>query len=326
MQLPGKPQTAQHRIPLVGADSISARGPCGGAGSRGRINPAPTNKFYVLGQPGRPRPRVIATSVEDDACIVPGTSRCRGAPGRDLRPKSRRCAAVGLRNAPAGGINPAPTNLPKRPVKPDGHGHPGGRRAGCPHPAGPCGGADTRGRIWNPPLRPAARRMAKRETTNPAALQTRVGADSISARTAAARGSPGGINPAPTNKIICFGPTGTATATRAAVGRMPSSRRTLRRRKVAILKSPRCGGRERPPYRTGKTWRPTGKARRPPGPGRQKRPRKINTPSRPGPAVVFHFAADGIGEPTGDRPAPALDKAMRQAYHQRRVSQLSRQK
>ena len=30
--------------------------------------------------------------------------------GRDLRPKSRRCAAVGLRNAPAGGINPAPTN------------------------------------------------------------------------------------------------------------------------------------------------------------------------------------------------------------------------
>ena len=39
-----------------------------------------------------------------------GTLRRRKARGRDLRPKSRRCAAVGLRNAPAGGINPAPTN------------------------------------------------------------------------------------------------------------------------------------------------------------------------------------------------------------------------
>ena len=75
----------------------------------------------------------------------PGEPRgVAGAPGRDLRPKSRRCAAVGLRNAPAGAVNPAPTNLPKRPVKPDGRGRPGGRRAGCPHPAGPCGGARSR--------------------------------------------------------------------------------------------------------------------------------------------------------------------------------------
>ena len=152
--------------PLVGADSISARGPCGGAGSRGRdlrpksrrcaavglrnapagaVNLAPTNKFYVLGQPGRPRPRVVATSVGDDACIGPGTLR--------------RCERL------RADMESAPTNLPKRPVKPDGRGRPGGRRAGCPYPAGPCGGADTRGRIWNPPLRPAARRMAKRETT-----------------------------------------------------------------------------------------------------------------------------------------------------------------
>ena len=73
---PGKPQTAQHRIPLVGADSISARSAAARTPAGG-INPAPTNKFYVLGQPGRPRPRVIATSVGDDARIVPGTSRRR---------------------------------------------------------------------------------------------------------------------------------------------------------------------------------------------------------------------------------------------------------
>ena len=36
------------------------------------------------------------------------------ARGRDLRPKSRRCAAVGLRNAPAGAVNPSPTDRNKR--------------------------------------------------------------------------------------------------------------------------------------------------------------------------------------------------------------------
>ena len=38
----------------VGADSISARESRGGANTPGGINPAPTNKFYVLDQPGRP--------------------------------------------------------------------------------------------------------------------------------------------------------------------------------------------------------------------------------------------------------------------------------
>ena len=42
-----------------------------------------------------------------------------------------------------------------------------------------------------------------------------------------------------------------ATATRAAVGRDALIPPDLRRRKVAILKSPRCGGRERPPYGAG---------------------------------------------------------------------------
>ena len=57
-----------------------------------------------------------------------------GFRGRDLRPKSRRCAAVGLRNAPAGAVNPAPTNNFMFWGNRDGHRRPGGRRAGCPIP------------------------------------------------------------------------------------------------------------------------------------------------------------------------------------------------
>ena len=44
------------------------------------------------------------------------------ARGRDLRPKSRRCAAVGLRNAPAGAVNPAPTDKFCVSGQPDGGG------------------------------------------------------------------------------------------------------------------------------------------------------------------------------------------------------------
>ena len=39
----------------------------------------------------------------------------------------------------------------------------------------------------------------------------------------------------PYEQFLCFRPTGTATATRATVGRDASSRRTLRRRKVPIF-------------------------------------------------------------------------------------------
>ena len=49
----------------------------------------------------------------------------------------------------------------------DGHSHPVGRRAGCPHPAAPRGGANVRGRIWNPPLRPTANATANRENAPP---------------------------------------------------------------------------------------------------------------------------------------------------------------
>ena len=94
-------------------------------------------------QPGRPQLCVIATPVGDDACIVPGDPAAA--------PTS------------PGGINPAPTAHGERPANRDGRGQPGKRRAGCPHPAGPCGSANTLphpGAAFQggaiPPSRPAA--------------------------------------------------------------------------------------------------------------------------------------------------------------------------
>ena len=40
------------------------------------------------------------------------------------------------------------------PAKPDGRNHPGVRRAGCPHPAGPCGGGNVCGRDKSLPYKP----------------------------------------------------------------------------------------------------------------------------------------------------------------------------
>ena len=116
---------------FVGADSISARfaaarTPAGG------INPAPTADGGSAANRENSGPRVI-------------TNLCRG---RCLhRPGSPAAART-----PAGGPWPSPTNHGKRPAKRDGHTPPGGRRAGCPHPAGPRPAANACGRIWNPPL------------------------------------------------------------------------------------------------------------------------------------------------------------------------------
>ena len=128
-----------------------------------------------------------------------------------------------------------------------GRNRPGGRRAGCPHPAGPRGGANvsilklpwcggrerppyrfgkTRrpprrihaaarspGRIWNPPLRPRAGPVDNRETTFPRHAANLVVAD--------ARIGPG--NPAapqtPCEPWQTLQPKGLAVTTRAAVGR-----------------------------------------------------------------------------------------------------------
>ena len=128
------------------------------------VNARPTEPGKHGGQPGTPHRR------------NPCRGRCSHRPaGREalcgtmlaLRPQARfggqrpQARLLGRRSSRTprgtanalGGINPAPTNLPKCPAKPDGRNHPGVRRAGCPHPAAPRGGANTRGRIWNPPLR-----------------------------------------------------------------------------------------------------------------------------------------------------------------------------
>ena len=55
-------------------------------------------------------------------------------------------ARFAARQGSAGGINPSPTNRGEHPTKREGHTPPGGRRAGCPHPAAPRAAANTRGR------------------------------------------------------------------------------------------------------------------------------------------------------------------------------------
>ena len=167
---------------------------------------------------GKLRPRVTTNPCRGRFHIGPGTPRHRKHPGRDLRPKSRRCAAVGLRNAPAGAVNPAPTNeFCASGQTGTAATHPDDRRAGCPHPAAPRGGANVS--ILNCQCaagvnaRPTKPKKCRGQPGNrgPALQQTPVGDDSISAREPrGTANTPGGINPAPTNKFCASGQTGTA--------------------------------------------------------------------------------------------------------------------
>ena len=107
-------------------ENAAAQTPAGGYGIR------PYETARSAANRGAAPSAVSQTSVGDDARIVPGTPRCHKARGRDKSlPYDQRwtCDQPGSRN------------------------HPDGRRAGCPHPAGPCAAANTHGRIWNPPLR-----------------------------------------------------------------------------------------------------------------------------------------------------------------------------
>ena len=98
---------------------------------------------------------------------------------------------------------------------------------------GPTGKTRRRGVLregHGPPLQTGVSIEVNRETANRPTPQTRVGADSISARFAAARTPAGGINPSPTNDFYVLSqpgkrraanarPNGTAITLRAAVGR-----------------------------------------------------------------------------------------------------------
>ena len=55
---------------------------------------------------------------------------------------------------PAGGPWPSPTNHGEHPANRCGLDHPGDRRAGYPHPAGPCGGGNACGRDKSLPYKP----------------------------------------------------------------------------------------------------------------------------------------------------------------------------
>ena len=139
----------------------------------------------------------------------------------------------------AGGPWPSPTNHGTRSTKPDKRSHPGDRRAGCPHPAGPRGGANARGRDKS---RPYDQRKVRthRGTALSTVSQTSVGDD---ARTAPAgafrrpktagpalrpeivpgtpqhRKVPGRAMALPYKPSEHDQPNRTSTATRAAVGR-----------------------------------------------------------------------------------------------------------
>ena len=141
------------------------------------------------------------THVGDDACIVPGTLLHRKVPGRD-------------KSLP---YKPSEHDSPNR----DGRNHPGDRRAGCPHPAGPCGGANTPGGYG---IRPYDRWRAPRptgklrpcHTTNPcrgrcshrpAGREAFCGTMLASSRAPRLAARPRGRDKSrPYEQILCFGP------------------------------------------------------------------------------------------------------------------------
>ena len=149
---------------------------------RADMESAPTANGKRRGQPGKNNLRVIANLCR---------GRCSHRPGNPA-------AAQGS----AGGINPAPTVHGQRPANRNGRVYPGGRRAGCPHPAGLCAGANARGRIWNPPLQPTENAAANRESTTFASLQTSVGDDARTAPAGAFRRPTGPQGPALRPEIV----------------------------------------------------------------------------------------------------------------------------
>ena len=170
--------------------------------------------------PGRPQLCVIATPVGDDACTAPAGAfrRPTGPQGPALRLEIVPGDPAAAPTSP-GGMNPAPTAHGERPANRGGRGCPGKRRAGCPHPAGPCGSANTLphpeaafqgGAILRHGLRPchlpltreANHALSQSQPGRPhlCVIATPVGDDAciVPGDPAAAPTSPGGINPAPT--------------------------------------------------------------------------------------------------------------------------------
>ena len=109
-------------------------------GSAGGINPAPTGKFCVSGKSGG---RDVCPGLQGRATALPrGYAARQGGPIWNRPLHGLFAAARGLREGHA----PPLHAVRERPAKWACRGHLGECRAGCPHPAAPCGGAGFRGR------------------------------------------------------------------------------------------------------------------------------------------------------------------------------------
>ena len=101
----------------------------------------------------------------------------------------------------AGGACPSPANRGERPTKRDGPDHPGNRRAGCPHPAGPAASHGPAERSRPFPTNGAGR-AANRENHGPYSTTNLCRGRCLHrpGDPAAARTSAGGACPSPTNR------------------------------------------------------------------------------------------------------------------------------
>ena len=91
----------QRGEPNVGADSISARGVCGAAGSGGVRAPRPTSARRVMTVPFG---RAFAMICRGGIYPSRGHLRRGGVPGTISGLRAGPCGPVGLRNAPAGAV------------------------------------------------------------------------------------------------------------------------------------------------------------------------------------------------------------------------------
>ena len=162
----GKPRFLRYDKPRVGADSTAPAGAFRRpTGPQVRL----LGRRYRPGLWRRKHPRADMESAptangkrrselgnrELYVITNPCRGRCSHRPGNLAAPEG-----------PREGHGPPLQTFRNAPPNRNGCNHPVDRRAGCPHPAAPCGGANVRGRIWNPPLRPTANAAVNRETAN----------------------------------------------------------------------------------------------------------------------------------------------------------------
>ena len=151
---------------FVGRGALTPPGPAAAQTFAGGMNPAPTNKFYVLGRPGWPRP-CVRTNLCRGRClhrpggpVVPeGPREGHGPPLQILFYARSESGGVPVAVG-AGGMNPAPTNkfcVLGRPGWPRPCVITNLCRGRCLHrPANLATAGTSCGRIWNPPLQNGA--------------------------------------------------------------------------------------------------------------------------------------------------------------------------